>query len=223
MPAIVDGSGSNAANTAVLYASAGVLPAVSGASLTNLPSQTGRLIRAPQVLTSGTSYTTPADCTDIVVQAVGGGGGGSRSSSSVLAAGGGGGGYVLKYFAVTANTSYTYAIGAGGAGATTNNASGTGGGNTTFTVGATTITAGGGGGGVHSGSGASGSATNGDLNIPGQTAGTYSGGCTPLGWGALSSSIPNGQIYGGGASANTANTGNGGTGANGVVIVWEYT
>jgi hypothetical protein len=53
-------------------------------ALTNAP-VLGSLIRAPQVLTSGTSYTTPANCTQIYVECIGGGGGGG-ASNNVLAA-----------------------------------------------------------------------------------------------------------------------------------------
>lgn len=141
----------------------------------------GTLLRAPQILTSGTSYTTPAGCVSIYVEAVGGGGGGGgadRSSGtgnyfSAGGAGGGSGAYCAKYFTVSASTAYTYAIGAGGNGGTATLGAGTNGGNTTFTVGATTITAGGGsfgeGGGGSDGpeGGAGGTATNGDINING--------------------------------------------------------
>jgi hypothetical protein len=41
----------------------------------------GQLLRAPQVLTSGVSYTAPANCTAIYVEAVGGGGSGGFTSA----------------------------------------------------------------------------------------------------------------------------------------------
>ena len=43
-------------------------------------SSSGALIRAPQILTSGTSYTTPSNCTAIYVEAVGGGGAGGSAN-----------------------------------------------------------------------------------------------------------------------------------------------
>lgn len=153
-------------------------------TISSTASTTGSLLRAPQVLTSGTSYTTPAGCTAIYVELVGGGGGGggadaSSGTSTLGSAGGGGSGaYAAKYFTVTPSTSYSYAIGgAGTAGANTGGDGGSGG-NTTFTVGATTVTAGGGGGGkgvlppsadeskIGIG-GAGGTPTNGDLNVVG--------------------------------------------------------
>jgi hypothetical protein len=77
----------------------------------------GQLLRAPQVLTSGTTYTAPANCTSIYVEAIGGGGGGGGTYNPGAGAGGGASGYCAKYFTVVAAVSYTYAIGAGGAGA----------------------------------------------------------------------------------------------------------
>lgn len=144
-------------------------------------SSSGRLIRAPQILTSGISYTTPVTATAIYVEAVGGGGGGGGADGTeadAIASGGGGGagGYVAKYFTVTSNTAYTYAIGAGGSGGAANGANGVAGTNTTFTVGGTTITAVGGGFGSGasgkannsvSPGGAGGTASNGDLNVTG--------------------------------------------------------
>jgi hypothetical protein len=66
-------------------------------------SSSGALIRAPQILTSGTSYTTPSNCTTIYIEAVGGGGGsgGINTTSDTVGAGtggGGSGGYAAKYF-----------------------------------------------------------------------------------------------------------------------------
>lgn len=200
----------------------------------------GRLLRAPQVLTSGTSYTTPASCIRIYVEMVGGGGGGAGSNATAGSGGGGGSGsYAAKYFTVTAATAYTYAIGAAGA-AGTSTTSGGAGGDTTFTVGATTVTAGGGSGGVYaSGSGgaggAGGTATNGDLNISGGGGGngaSTSAATGPGGVGGASffggggQSVYNGTpgaglAYGsGGAGANSTRAG--AAGAAGLIRIWEY-
>lgn len=112
---------------------------------------TGRLLRAPQVLTAGTTYNPPAGCTAILVCLLaGGGGGGGTTSVAVSAAVGGGGaagGYAEKYY-TNPPASCTYAIGAAGtAGAATGSNGGTGG-DTTFTDGATLVTTKGGLGGV---------------------------------------------------------------------------
>lgn len=162
------------------------LPAVDGSQLTNLPGAagTGRLLRAPQVLTSGTAYTTPAGCTAIYLELQGGGGGGGGvdatfNNAAQKGAGGGSGAFATKYFAVSPNTSYSYAIGGGGAGGPGtgggNPASGNGtaGGNTTFTVSGVTVTAGGGGGGGGAGDssvnspGDGGITTNADFGVVG--------------------------------------------------------
>lgn len=213
-------------------------------------SASGQLIRAPQILTSGTSYTTPSNCTAIYVEAVGGGGGGGNGTNNV--GGAGGGAYCAKYFTVTGSTAYTYAIGSGGASINTSSANGNSGGNTTFTVGATTITAGGGSGGTQAAGGSpvaiaggsGGTATNGDINIPGGDGqasynnGTAnfsvngSGGNSIWGIGGAGQIRPNaanpsttgtsGKNYGGGGSG--AFNGNAtGAGAQGVIRIWEYT
>lgn len=182
----------------------------------------GQLLRAPQILTSGTSYTTPADCTKIYVECVGGGGGGAYPNAGVNAGGGGGsGGFVAKFFTVTAATSYTYAIGAGGTGGTSGSSDGTAGGSTTFTVAAVTITASGGGGGIRTSGlqGTGGAATNGDINQRGG-----GGIVTPTG---------GNSYFEIGANADTAGTrGAGGGGGNstfagyaggaGLIRIWEY-
>jgi hypothetical protein len=185
------------ANNVVQLDGTAQLPAVSGALLTNLPvtASSGRLLRAPQILTTGTSYTTPAGCNTIYVEAVGAGGGGggvdggNNSANAEGSGGGGAGGYSAKYFSVSPSTAYAYAIGAAGAGGLATAGNGSNGGNTTFTVGATTITASGGSGAigvlgassadgqVKTGAGGSGgSATNGDLNITGTGGSAGSGG-----------------------------------------------
>ncbi|HXI82122.1 MAG TPA: hypothetical protein VNM34_15045 [Verrucomicrobiae bacterium] len=114
-------------------------------------SASGTLLRAPQILASGTSYTTPAGCTHILVEMIGagGGGGGAAQAATNAAAGGGGaaGAFASAYIAVTASTAYTIAIGAGGGGGAAGNNDGSTGGNTTITVSGTTYTAAGGGGG----------------------------------------------------------------------------
>lgn len=209
-------------------------------------SATGALIRAPQILTSGTSYTTPSNCTKIYVEAWGGGGnGGSAMGSSAYQSAGGGGGagaYCAKYFTVTGSTAYTYAIGAAG-------------GNTTFTVSATTITAGAGASssgaptaGVSSGA-AGGTATNGDINARGASGTTGflatggannklnaiggAGGSSAIGGGGIASINIGGNGAGGaavgyasggaGAVSSDASTQNGGSGTQGVIRIWEFT
>jgi len=67
---------SNGANTISIQANGAVLTA----SGTNIAAPaSGTLIRAPQILTTGTSYTTPVNCSSIYIELVGGGGGGAGS------------------------------------------------------------------------------------------------------------------------------------------------
>jgi hypothetical protein len=201
-------------------------------TISSTVSTSGALIRAPQILTSGTSYTTPAGCNSIYVEAVGagGGGGGADSASSNTSEGGGGGGaggYAAKYFAVSPSTAYTYAIGAGGTAGSGDRFSGTTGGtggNTTFTVGVTTLTANGGAGGTgcetgnSAAGGAGGSASNGDLNVVGSAGGSGVGSdATAITFGAGGAGA--GSFLGGGgkgsagdASGSAGTSGGGGGG-----------
>jgi hypothetical protein len=191
----------------------------------------GTRIRAAQILTSGTSYTTPAGCNSIYVEVVGGGGG---SGSGPFGGGGAGGGYAAKYFTVSASTAYTYAVGSAGTGGavTGGGFAGTSGGNTTFTVGGTTITgAGGGGGGPASGSpvgGTGGIGTSGDLNTRGGGGGSGGSGGIVAGiggnsfFGGTAAPGATGSQYGGGAGGQPANS-NGTNGFQGVVRITEYT
>jgi hypothetical protein len=107
------------------------------------------------VLTSGTSWSVPANwnSADNNVYLLGGGGGSaggisvSATGSKISGAGGGGGGFrALTNFALTPGGSTSYAIGAAGANGLASSSASTGGngGTTTFAV---TNTAGGGGGG----------------------------------------------------------------------------
>lgn len=197
-------------------------------------SATGALIRAPQILTSGTSYTTPSNCTKIYVEAVGAGGAGAGANAN--SGGGGGGGYVAKYFTVTGSTAYSYTIGASSGQGTTGNPPA--GGNTTFTVGATTITGGGGSGGTGSGNasygagGTGGVGTNGDINgggtagapTPGYNATGGTGGSSFFGGGGRATNTTGGNAtgYGGGGGGGGGNS-NGGAGTQGVIRIWEFT
>jgi hypothetical protein len=193
----------------------------------------GQLLRAPQILTSGTSYTTPANCTKIYVEAVGGGGGGGGGLfyvGSGIGGGGGSAGFAAKFFTVTASTSYTYAIGAGGNGGAIAGVGGTGG-STTFTVGATTITATGGSGGagattdgegfpVSGGGGAGGTASNGDITRRGGP-GYYGagGGDSFFQVGAaVNVAGASGGVGGGGGIGNVV----GKAGGSGMIRIWEY-
>jgi len=197
---------------------------------------TGRLLRAPQMITTAGSstYTTPAGCTSIYVECVGGGGGGDGLGSGSLsqrANGGGAGAYAAKYITVTAITGYSYTVGAGGAGGATGNNSGANGSSTTITVSATTVTAGGGFSTAGSASSEGGTATGGDINIVGNA-----GGNKPLGYGGASffggaprtteggdgTAGTSGSGGSGGGNAASGTTRAGGAGGTGLIRIWEY-
>ena len=192
-----------------------------GTNVSWTPITGGGLLRNPQLLTSGTSYTTPANCTKIYVEIVGGGQGGSGGFRFTEGAGGVAGGFCARFFTVTASTSYTYAIGAGGTAGAQGFAGGDGG-NTTFAVGATTLTA-------YGGATSQSVPVNGDINRYGEsglaaslgTAGGRGGGSYFQGGGAgattgAGSAGLNGSGGGGGA------TGAGGAGGSGMIRIWEY-
>ena len=159
--------------------------------------------------TSGTTYTTVATCTQLLVEVIGGGGDGSDATGGQ---GGGGGGYARKLYTVTPSTGYTYAVAAAG-------------GDSTFTDGVTLIT---GNNGVAGGAGGTG--TNGDVNISGQdghlgdaSAIGGNGGTSGFGMGmggrggTGAGGGQAGKTYGGGGGGEGA-SGSGGDGATGAVI-----
>lgn len=216
--------------------------------------RTGRFLKTT-VLTSGTSFTTGPDTNTISIrmQAGGGQGGGCTVGSASISGGAGGGaagGYAEKKFAVSPNTAYTYAIGAGGTTSVAGANTGQAGGNTTFAVGATTVTANGGPGGIGCTSAATvvtlGGAppavsTNGDVNAsaaPGEpgfvsavgVAVSGCGGTSPFGGGGNSlktqgtgnAAIGFGAGGGGGCTISTTGAVAGGAGTNGIIIVDEY-
>ena len=237
-------------SSGIVTATSGVTTYFGDGSKLSGISASGTLLRAPQVLTSGTSYTTPAGCTAVYVECVGGGGAGggtgSAESSGSGGGGGGAGGYCAKYFTVSPSTSYTYAIGSGGSG--TSEAPGNTGGSTTFTVSATTITASGGGGGGNTGTGSlagtGGNASGGDINATGSGGqGATNSGVNASRWGGSGGSSffggagrgpgysdsptagGNGSAGGGGGGAVSYSGGGsraGGNGGNGLIRIWEY-
>lgn len=206
-----------------------------------------------QIFSSGSgTYTTPAGCTAILVQAVGGGGGGAACAGSATqaAAGQGGqaGGYTQKLI-TSPSATYSYAVGAGGAGGTAGANNGTSGGDSTF--GTALLSAGGGEFGyfmsvgtsvtVRFGQATLGIASGGDINVngqPGQAGQRYSatvvmgghGGPGPWGGGGagINGNSPGSPgvgpgAGGGGAGVASVNTARaGGDGAAGVIIVTEF-
>lgn len=199
-----------------------------------------------QTLTSASGTYTPTNgMKKCLVIAVGGGAGGeSVTLADEAGGGGGGGGTVVRLFTAAEISGHDgYAVGASASAATTGN-------NTTFSSSPTLLTAGGGARGATTGNtvtvgiqgagGNGGTATGGDLNIPGEPGGAgimFSataclggrGGNSVFGAGGActgnAAAGNNGTAYGGGGSgATTSDDTNrsGGTGAAGVIYVIEF-
>lgn len=211
----------------------------------------GRWLKRTVILNGTTTFTTGPSTNTIVARLVAGGGqgGGSPATTGVEGAGAGAGSYAEWNVAVSPNTAYTCAVGAGGTTGGTN-AAGQNGGNTTLAVGATTVTCNGGTGGPVGTSisvpvlgGAGGAiSTNGSVNTgggagsPPTCTGTAAnnasgkGGDSELGAGGaalLNASNATGNAAvgfggGGGGSSSTGTARAGGPGSNGVIIVDEY-
>jgi hypothetical protein len=185
-----------------------------------------------QLLTSGTSWTTPSYISTNTVFKItllggGGGGGGVKLSSGSFGAGGGGaGGVGVAYVSgLSPNTSYTYGIGGGGSAGSNTGGSGGAGGTTSITIGATTYTATGGNGGNGNtganvvGGGNGGQSSNCTINgfapggLPGlgSTIGAGGAGGSPPVPGAGFSSWEGGSTAG--SNANGFGTGGGGAAA----------
>jgi hypothetical protein len=190
-------------------------------------------------LTSGTSWTSPswvdASTTFTVYGCAGGGGGAGDTSSSNLGVGGAAGAMFIygASNAITASTTYTYAIGAAGSGGSAGANNGSAGGNTTLTVGGTTFTANGGNGGPYDSTvfyslSGSPTATNGTVNVAGQSgwAGFTSSGSISVGgssmFGAGGASITGAGVAGGkcaGGSGGLAGSVAGGNGGAGLIHI----
>ena len=174
------------------------------------------LIRIPQILTSGTSYTPPTGCTKIYVEAVGGGQGGTNGLPGPFGGGSDGvggtsGGFSAKFFSVTSTTTFTMAIGAAGT------AGGGNGGNTTFTelvnsVVVTTITAPGGAATVSA-------PTNGDIRRYGLSGVLTRGGDSYFQIGGVANTAGS---YGAGGGGGTISVTTGAAGGSGMIRIWEY-
>ena len=199
------------------------------------------------IVTSGTTWTSPAGITSSTIfefTVIGAGGGGGGGSNPGAAGGGGGGGTAIySVSGLAPSTGYTIAIGAGGTGGSSGGG-GFSGGNTTITINGTTITGSGGGGGANSGScgtangvttcsqgGAGGTATNGTLNIRGEAGkngstaavaganGGSSAGYGTGGTGSLGGSNGGAGNGKGGGGGGGSGVNSGGVGAPGVIIV----
>lgn len=190
------------------------------------------------------AYTTPGAISHTVpigrrlakIISIGGGGGGGSRSSAGSGGGGGAGGAAIKILAVSPTASLSGTVGAKGTATGGGNNSGTAGSDSTFN---TTIIGNGGGGGNTNGlAGAGGSASGGDINLPGQpggnnvgTFGSGFGGNSILGSGGrpgatTSPTTATGAAtgYGSGGGGGIWGDGTSGPGTNGTdgIILIEY-
>lgn len=251
---VANGQTSISASNIVQYASSPVL----ASSILAMAQASVKTIKRQIFTTSGT-YFPSAGMVSVEVETVGGGGGsggalGSAAPGAAAGGGGGAGGYTKRvYTAAQIGTSCVVVVGAGGVGGAAGNNGGTGGGATGFVPGnATTLNlisgsgTGGAGGptstvittGGFPGSG--GTATGGDINVPGDNAGVSlvmggssvaigaSGASSRYGAGGLiggtqANSNP-GTGYGSGASGAAAAVTSraGANGAPGICIITEY-
>ncbi len=198
-------------------------------------------------ITSGTTYTTPANITTLTrfkftIIGAGGGGGGMNTTNGHGT--GGGSGCVGVFFsaAFTPSTAYTIAIGAAGTGGDNTPNNGVAGGDTVLTIGSFVFTAHGGGGGADTSNtpvGGAGGTCSGlfTYTIPGQNGqgtGTASavgavakGADTGLGWGLGGQGSVSfigfdgygGTGYGSGGAGGGPGPGIGGAGAPGAILV----
>ena len=187
-----------------------------------------------QVFTSSGTWTRPSGVTKVIMEVQGAGGGGSQNASiNDRCISGAAGGYAKKFLDVSSISTSTIPVGAAGSGGSSD--VGTVGGNSSWADGTNTIT------GAASATAASatdtkqvvvgGTATGGDINIPGQVGGPVNdgwgpsdsmlgkgGGFASSGYYAAGENDATGYGAGGGGSGDYR----GGNGAPGIVIVWEY-
>ena len=167
--------------------------------------------RITQFYTSGTAWIAPIGVWRGRAKLQGDGGAGGKSGSSQCALDGACGAYCEGDFATVPGNSHAMAIGAGGAAQATTSTAGASGTGTTFNTGATTLTANGGAGGASGTTGitARPTASNGDINIGGDSTGSTGSGTSK---GANSQMGVGGRISGGSAVAGSG-YGYGGYGA----------
>lgn len=192
------------------------LPAVDGSQLTGIPG----LVNIVRISAAGSgTYNKPSNVTKIVLRVKGAGGGGSGGYGDYGGGGGGGGGAYAEKLISSPAASYAYSIGAGGVGTPYGGGAASAGGNTT--IGGITCNGGLGGHEVNPGTvgagGLGGTASGGDLNVPGDGGG--SGGIKGGVNGSSSGGVGGGGYLGGagraGSSGVAAGSGSHGGGGGG--------
>ena len=210
--------------------------AISGAATASTFNSSTLAVSTRQVLTSGTTYTTPANVRQLKIRMVGGGGGGGGANNST--AGTTGGTTTFSSFTANGGLGGTGAVTAtGGAGGTSsggnlNLTGGSGQGSLLATnsggIGAASPFGGGGGGGydlagfnapVNTGAGGGGAGGTVGVTGAGGGAGGYLEGAINSPAATYSYGVGSG---GAGASAGSGGVGSGGNGGSGVIIVDEF-
>ena len=190
----------------------------------------GSFLRITRYSTAGSgTWSKPSDTVSVLIRTIAGGGSGRGADNTTGGSGGSSGGYSEKYIA-TADSSYSYVVGAGGAAGSGQSSAGNAGGETTIAG----ISGGGGGGGGFRDGGTPTVPTGGDLNIAGgggmqgtrgQNSGYGGGGSGGSGvWGGGGSSDISAGTFGGGGAGSAAGTSGGGSfaGGSGYIEIWEY-
>jgi hypothetical protein len=209
--------------TLTLGASGDTVTIPSGATITNSGTATGFAsgLASVQVFTSDGTWTRPASITKVIMEVQGAGGSGSAHTNYNN---GSAGGYAKKLLDVSSISSSTITIGTGGAAIAANGGAGNAGGASSWADGTNTITGNGGlAGSVSANTGVvGGSASGGDINIPGGRGSmvNYGSGDSMFGYGNVEFTV-DGVGYGSGGSYGYT-TYAGGAGASGIVVVWEY-
>jgi len=189
-----------------------------------------------QTFTSSGTWTRPTDITKVIMEVQGGGGGGGKGASGDYNMCGASGGYCKKFLDVSSISTSTITVGSGGTSVAYDaSANGGDGGSSSWADGTNTVTAGGGDGGDNSAAyviSVGGTATGGDINVPGQSvqaAATTPPGASMYGqpgcwvYSTSAAGTENATGYGAGGTTWSGYASHGtGTGSPGIVIVWEY-